>query len=245
MLPVRMSFSSSRATICSEVRPSGMVIWCCTTLPSTIVSTTSRTLDALGEEIFAGLELRARLEREHAADEDQTVLVDHAFALEQVGDVHHAGSRRDDRRSCPACNGPGASKRDLPMTTAPPPTMRARSSSVKMALPTMTSGLRARLRRTGRTGWQRHVIGLQSGARAARRDAFGLQERRRSERRGKTIWPIRYRRLRLARAEHHPSGRRRLDGGWDRDARRNRGGRHLTRPRPIRHCQIRCGAKAA
>ena len=47
------------------------------------------------EQIFAGLESAARLQRQHAADEDQPVLVDHAFGLEQVGDVHHAGARRD------------------------------------------------------------------------------------------------------------------------------------------------------
>ena len=32
----------------------------------------------------------------------------------------------------------------LPMTTVPPPTMRRRTSKVKIALPTITSGLRAR-----------------------------------------------------------------------------------------------------
>ena len=35
--PVKMSLSSSRATICSDVRPSGIVTECCTTLPSTMV----------------------------------------------------------------------------------------------------------------------------------------------------------------------------------------------------------------
>jgi hypothetical protein len=40
--------------------------------------------------------------------------------------------------------GPGASNRVLPITAAPPPTMRRRTSKVKIALPTITSGLRAR-----------------------------------------------------------------------------------------------------
>ena len=43
-----------------------------------------------------------------------------------------------------SCSGPGASKRLLPTTTAPPPTTSTRMSSVKIALPMMTSGLRAR-----------------------------------------------------------------------------------------------------
>ena len=50
---------------------------------------------ALGEDVFAGLELAARLEREHPADENQAVLVDHAFAPQQVGDFHHAEAGRD------------------------------------------------------------------------------------------------------------------------------------------------------
>ena len=64
------------------------------------------------ELIFAGLELVARLEREHAADEHPG-LVDHAFALQQS-----AMSRMPEPRgmlttlSCGS--GPGASKRCLP-----------------------------------------------------------------------------------------------------------------------------------
>ena len=47
------------------------------------------------KQVFAGLESAARLEREHAADKDDPVLVNDAFALEQIGDVHHAGAGRD------------------------------------------------------------------------------------------------------------------------------------------------------
>ena len=49
-----------------------------------------------------------------------------------------------------SCNGPGASSRPLPTTSAPPTTMRRSTSTVIMALPTITSGLRAR--REGRLG---------------------------------------------------------------------------------------------
>ncbi len=48
---------------------------------------------ALGKQIFAGLELGPRLEREHAADEDELVLVDDAFALQEIGDLDHPGAR--------------------------------------------------------------------------------------------------------------------------------------------------------
>ena len=44
MLPVSVSFSTRRCTIWSEVKPSAMVKACCTTLPSMMVSTTSRRL---------------------------------------------------------------------------------------------------------------------------------------------------------------------------------------------------------
>ncbi len=44
-------------------------------------------------------------------------------------------------------SGPGASNRVLPTANATPPTMAARISSVKIAFPTITSGLRARFER--------------------------------------------------------------------------------------------------
>ena len=37
---------------------------------------------AFGEQVFAGFEFGARLEREHATDKDELVLVDHAFTLQ-------------------------------------------------------------------------------------------------------------------------------------------------------------------
>ena len=71
-----------------------MVNACCTTLPSIMVSTTSRNAGMLGELVFAVFELAARLEHQHAADE-HIGLVDHALALQQIGDVADAEAARD------------------------------------------------------------------------------------------------------------------------------------------------------
>src|SRR5262249_11814662 len=60
-----------------------------------------------------------------------------------------------------SCNGPGASNWLLPKTTAAPATIRTSTNAVNTALPTITSGLRARLE--GRLG-----AGTWSGSRAAR-----------------------------------------------------------------------------
>src|SRR5262249_46245005 len=79
------------------------------------------------EEIWPGLEPAAGLEGEHAAGENHAMLVDHAFALEQVGDVHHPRTRRDGD-DLVLSNGPGASRRLLPNITAPPPANSARMS---------------------------------------------------------------------------------------------------------------------
>jgi hypothetical protein len=49
----------------------------------------------LGEQILAGFQLRARLERDHAAEEYERMLVDHALASQEVGDLHDAEPRRD------------------------------------------------------------------------------------------------------------------------------------------------------
>ena len=46
------------------------------------------------EFVFAGLEILARLEHEHAADE-QPRLIDHVFAGENIGDIAHSGAARD------------------------------------------------------------------------------------------------------------------------------------------------------
>ena len=53
--PENRSLSESRATICSEVRPSGIVTACCTTLPSTIVPMTSRRLAFFWKRYSPGL----------------------------------------------------------------------------------------------------------------------------------------------------------------------------------------------
>ena len=60
-LPVKISLSDSRVTICSEVSPSGIVTACCTTLPSTIVPITSRRLPVLLECVFARLQFTTGL----------------------------------------------------------------------------------------------------------------------------------------------------------------------------------------
>ena len=46
------------------------------------------------EFVFAGLEILARLEHEHAADEHPG-LIDDAFAGQDIGNVAHAGAVRD------------------------------------------------------------------------------------------------------------------------------------------------------
>ena len=48
----------------------------------------------LGELVFAELEVAARLEHQHAADEHPG-LVDHAFALQQIGDIADAEPARN------------------------------------------------------------------------------------------------------------------------------------------------------
>ena len=94
ILPARKSTSASRATICSEVSPSGIVKACCTTLPSTIVSIVSRKADLLGELVLAVFQVLARLEHQHAADEHPR-LVDDVLARQQVGDVAQAEPARN------------------------------------------------------------------------------------------------------------------------------------------------------
>ena len=46
------------------------------------------------ELIFASLEVLARFEHEHAADEDPR-LIDHSFARQHVGNVANSGAARD------------------------------------------------------------------------------------------------------------------------------------------------------
>ena len=45
--------------------------------------------------VFAGLEFGARLQRKHAADERPAIVVDHAFTLQDIGNVGHSGARRN------------------------------------------------------------------------------------------------------------------------------------------------------
>ena len=50
---------------------------------------------ALLERIFARFQFGACLHRQHRADERPTVVVDHALALQHVGDIGHSGPRRN------------------------------------------------------------------------------------------------------------------------------------------------------
>ena len=184
MLPVRTSFSSSRATICSDVRPSGMVSWCCTTLPSTMVSTTSFTLACLGKRYSPALSSERALSANTPPMKTRRCASTTPSRLSRSA-MSIMPERGGMLTTLSSCKGPGASNRLLPMTAAPPPTMRTSTSTVKTALPTITSGLRAR--RDGRIGC-RHVIGLERRARAARRDAFGLPERRSQVHPAARIW---------------------------------------------------------
>ena len=47
------------------------------------------------KRVFAGLELRARLQRKNAADERPAIIIDHAFALQNIGNVGHSRARRN------------------------------------------------------------------------------------------------------------------------------------------------------
>ena len=94
MFPVSTSSSSRRATICSEVKPSGN---------SELMRHDAALDDGRDhiaqagmrlELIFAGLEIFARLERQHAANKDPG-LIDDALAHQHVGNVADAGAARD------------------------------------------------------------------------------------------------------------------------------------------------------
>ena len=88
-----MSLSESRATICSEVRPSGIVTGVLHHLALDHGADDVAQAGILLKQIFAGLELRACLQREHGADERPAIIVDDAFALQRIGDVGHSGAR--------------------------------------------------------------------------------------------------------------------------------------------------------
>ncbi len=98
------------------------------------------------EFVFAVLEIAARLERNHAADE-HVRLVDHALAHQQIGDVLGAEPARnvDDlvlrQRSRAPRSAGGRRTSVVPIATA------TRMRKVKKALPAITSGCRARFER--------------------------------------------------------------------------------------------------
>ena len=92
--PASASFSSRRATICSDVSPSGDGEGVLHHLAFDDGVDHVGKLALFGELIFAVLELAARLEHDHAAHEN-VWLIDHAFALQQVGNVPNAETARN------------------------------------------------------------------------------------------------------------------------------------------------------
>ena len=201
MLPDRMSFSSNRATICSDVRPSGMVSWCWTTLPSTMVSTTSRTLACFWKRYSPAL----RPARAFSANTPPTKMSRCSSmtpsALEQIRDVHHAGARRDvdhlvllqRTRRFESC---------LANDRGRPTDEQDEREDGEYGIADDHKRIARTPGWTERTGGQRHVIRLQSSARAARRDAFELHQRT-----GCSLRSPGHGRFWLVRAKRHPSGR--------------------------------------
>jgi hypothetical protein len=49
----------------------------------------------LGEQIFAGLEFGTRFQGKNGADEGPSIVVDDAFALQDIGDIGHSCTRRN------------------------------------------------------------------------------------------------------------------------------------------------------
>ncbi len=160
-----------------------MVKACCTTLPSMMVSTTSRRLAFLVKLVFAVFQFVLRLEQQRAGDE-QIGLVDHALAHQQIGGVADAAARDVDdlvlRRAGPA--GRSAACRSRRPT---PPTSVTRKIKRQQRVAGDDERIAGALASAPRR--HRHVLGLQRGARAARRDrsgrARGAVERRRLQRR--------------------------------------------------------------
>ena len=167
-----MGFSISRATICSDVRPSGTVSWCWMTLPSTSVSTTSRRLACRLNWYSPDL----RSSRALSAMTPPTKT--HQGWLITPSRVNSSAMSRlpvprGMLTNLSWASGPGCSKRCLPNTTAPPAASPTTRMMVNSALPATTIGLRARRERRR----QRHLLGLQRGARTPRSNSFHLHER--------------------------------------------------------------------
>ena len=116
------------------------------------------------ELIFAGLEIFARLEHEHAADKDPR-LVDDAVAHQDIGDVANARAARNIDDAIVG-QGPGSVETLLADHQRDAGHHRHQHEKVMIALPMTTKGCRARLERLGR-----HFdrVRLERGSRAARR----------------------------------------------------------------------------
>ena len=138
-------------------QPSGKGDWCCTTLPSTMVRSTSRRLACLANWYSPDLSSSARLQRDHAADEGPADARRSRLPAPAGRRCRGCRGRGGMLTTLSAASGPGASNRCLPTANATPPTIATRISRVKMALPTITSGWRARFERAVGT---RHLLGL-------------------------------------------------------------------------------------
>ena len=126
----------------------------------------------LREQVLAGLEVGARLEGKYATDENESVRIHDAFALEQIGDVHHAGARRN-RDNLVLLQW----ARRFESALAENHCRAADDEHEHYRRENSVADDYQRIARASRrAAGYRHMIGLQGGARAAWVDAFRLHE---------------------------------------------------------------------
>ncbi len=192
MLPVRISLSSRRRTICSEVSPSGSVTACCTTLPSVMVSTTSRTLACRPNTYSPDLRSARALERDHSAQEDRGVLVDHTLPPQQVGDIADAEARWNVHHLLPLQRA-----RRLEPRLANRKRNAARNGDQDQQREDRIPNDHQRIARAPRAADRvSHLLRLQRGPRRARCKAFLIQRRADA-----VLWPPGDGRVRLTRIQ--------------------------------------------
>ena len=108
-----MSLSVSRPTICSEVRPSGIVTECCTTLPSTMVPMTSRRLAFFWNEYSPGFNSERAFSANTAPMKAQRLLSITPSRC-RVSAMSLMPARAGILTTLSSCSGPGASSFCLP-----------------------------------------------------------------------------------------------------------------------------------
>ena len=166
MLPERMSSSRRRATICSEVSPSGIV----SDAPRRDRRHGGDDVAQAGvgfELIFAGLEIVARLKRKHAADKDPR-LVDYPSRI-STSEMSRMPEPRGILTTLSSASGPGASKRCLPVTRA----NAATTATTNKSDDRVADDDKRMPRPFGATAW-RHLdrVRFEGGARTARCQVF-------------------------------------------------------------------------